>query len=81
MHETDRMKDDRTKDEKNEYERGMPQAAAQNTSFPLQMSEEEYHATEKRLKRKLDLRLMASIVFIYILNYLDRVSRSRFLEI
>jgi len=39
-----------------------------------QMSEEEYARVEKRLKRKLDLRLTAVIVFIYILNYLDRVS-------
>lgn len=38
-----------------------------------QMSDEEFHSVEKRLKRKLDIRLTAMIVFIYILNYLDRV--------
>lgn len=40
------------------------------------MSDEEYLDAEKRLKRKLDVRLMAAILFIYILNYLDRVSNS-----
>lgn len=37
------------------------------------MSNEEFRNVEKRLKRKLDIRLTAMIVFIYILNYLDRV--------
>lgn len=37
------------------------------------MSEEEFTALEKQLKRKLDIRLTSMIVFIYILNYLDRV--------
>lgn len=37
------------------------------------MSEEEYLDAEKRLKRKLDIRLMGAIWIIYILNYLDRV--------
>lgn len=37
------------------------------------MSEEEYLDAEKRLKRKLDIRLMAAIWVIYVLNYLDRV--------
>jgi hypothetical protein len=38
-----------------------------------QMSEEEFLDNEKSLKRKLDLRLTSMIVFIYILNFLDRV--------
>lgn len=38
------------------------------------LSEDELRSAEKRLKRKLDLRLTAMIVLIYILNYLDRVS-------
>jgi hypothetical protein len=38
------------------------------------MSEEEFLDDEKSLKRKLDLRLTSMIVFIYILNFLDRVS-------
>lgn len=37
------------------------------------MSEEEFATVEKRVKRKLDIRLTSMIVFIYILNYLDRV--------
>ncbi|RMZ08696.1 hypothetical protein D0864_01683 [Hortaea werneckii] len=36
------------------------------------LSEDELRSAEKRLKRKLDLRLTAMIVLIYILNYLDR---------
>lgn len=40
------------------------------------MSEEEYLDAEKRLKRKLDIRLMSAIWVIYVLNYLDRVSQA-----
>ncbi|KAI0175017.1 MFS transporter [Pestalotiopsis sp. NC0098] len=36
------------------------------------MSEEEFLAAEKRLKRKLDLRLLACVWLIFVLNYLDR---------
>lgn len=39
-----------------------------------QMSTEEFSGVEKHLKRKLDIRLTAMVVFIYILNFLDRVS-------
>lgn len=39
-----------------------------------QMSSDEFTRIEKHLKRKLDIRLTGMIVFIYILNYLDRVS-------
>lgn len=35
---------------------------------------EERHAAEKRLKAKIDLRLMPMIILMYIMNYLDRVS-------
>lgn len=35
---------------------------------------EERHAAEKRLKTKIDLRLMPMIILMYIMNYLDRVS-------
>ena len=38
-----------------------------------QMSSDDFTRIEKRLKQKLDLRLTGMIVFIYILNYLDRV--------
>lgn len=41
------------------------------------MSEEEFLAAEKRLKRKLDLRLLACVWLIFVLNYLDRVSIHR----
>jgi hypothetical protein len=35
---------------------------------------EERHAAEKRLKAKIDLRLMPMIILMYIMNYLDRAS-------
>jgi hypothetical protein len=38
-----------------------------------QMAEEEFLDNGKSLKRKLDLRLTSMVVFIYILNFLDRV--------
>lgn len=38
------------------------------------MSEEEFLDAEKQLKRKLDLRLLACVWLIFVLNYLDRVS-------
>jgi hypothetical protein len=38
---------------------------------------EERHAAEKRLKAKIDLRLMPMIILMYIMNYLDRVSLRR----
>jgi hypothetical protein len=38
--------------------------------------EERQHA-EKRLKAKIDLRLMPMIILMYIMNYLDRVSLRR----
>lgn len=36
------------------------------------MTSEEREALEKRLVRRLDIRLMPMLVLIYILNYLDR---------
>lgn len=36
------------------------------------LADEERDALEKRLVRKLDVRLMPMLVLIYILNYLDR---------
>lgn len=45
-----------------------------NRLYPAQqMSEEEFAAAEKSLKRKLDLRLTAMVWLIFVLNYLDRV--------
>lgn len=48
----------------------------QNRLAPAQaMSEEEFLDAEKKLKRKLDIRLLACVWLIFVLNYLDRVSR------
>lgn len=38
------------------------------------MSGEEFLHAEKKLKRKLDMRLLACVWLIFVLNYLDRVS-------
>lgn len=38
----------------------------------LNMSDEERAALEKRLVRKIDLRLLPMLVVMYILNYIDR---------
>jgi hypothetical protein len=48
--------------------------AEPRVAIAQQMSEEEFLDSEKSLKRKLDLRLTSMVVFIYILNFLDRVS-------
>lgn len=37
------------------------------------MTEEEFLAAEKKLTRKLDLRLLACVWVIFVMNYLDRV--------
>jgi hypothetical protein len=44
--------------------------------FIRNMTPEERHAIESKLKRKIDFRLMPMIILMYILNYLDRVSTS-----
>ncbi|KAF9872887.1 TNA1 is necessary for nicotinic acid import into the cell [Colletotrichum karsti] len=36
------------------------------------LSEEEFKALEKRLLRKVDLRMLPTMILIYIMNYLDR---------
>ena len=41
--------------------------------FIRNWTSEERHAAEKRLKAKIDLRLMPMIILMYIMNYLDRV--------
>jgi hypothetical protein len=43
------------------------------------MSQEEYLAAEKSLKWKLDCRLLSMLWLIFILNYLDRVSKTDWL--
>lgn len=37
------------------------------------MTEAEFLAAEKKLTRKLDLRLLACVWVIFVMNYLDRV--------
>ncbi|EPE09849.1 pantothenate transporter liz1 [Ophiostoma piceae UAMH 11346] len=44
----------------------------QPPAFLLNMTAEERIAMEKRLKRKIDSRLMPMIILMYILNYIDR---------
>lgn len=45
-----------------------------NRLAPAQMmSPEEFAAVEKRLKRKLDIRLLVCVWVIFVMNYLDRV--------
>jgi hypothetical protein len=39
------------------------------------MTSEERRVAENRLRRKVDFRLMPMIIVMYILNYLDRVSK------
>ena len=36
------------------------------------MTEEERNHLEIKLRRKLDLRIMPILIFLYILNYIDR---------
>ena len=40
--------------------------------FVKSLSAEERAVLEKRLMRKIDLRLMPAIIIMYILNYIDR---------
>ena len=42
------------------------------------LSPQERLELETRLKRKIDMRLLPSIILIYIMNYLDRVSLQEF---
>ncbi|KAK2736385.1 major facilitator superfamily transporter [Colletotrichum kahawae] len=49
------------------------EAHSQNRLAPAQlMSQEEFEEAEKKLKKKLDLRLLACVWLIFVLNYLDR---------
>jgi hypothetical protein len=36
------------------------------------LSVEERHELEKKLKRKIDVRLLPAVIIMYILNYIDR---------
>lgn len=36
------------------------------------MTPEEREVLEKRLKRKIDLRLLPAVIIMYIMNYIDR---------
>lgn len=61
-----------------EYSDNTPQSEAM--MIAQNMLPDEFTVVEKRLKRKLDVRLMSTIFFIYVLNYLDRVSSVLILE-
>ncbi|KAM5356738.1 hypothetical protein ACJ41O_003384 [Fusarium nematophilum] len=52
---------------------GLKDAQSQNRLAPAQlMSPDEFLEAEKSLKRKLDMRLLACVWLIFVLNYLDR---------
>jgi hypothetical protein len=54
---------------------GAKEFAEDNRLAPAQvMSEEEFLDAEKKLKKKLDTRLLACVWLIFVMNYLDRVS-------
>lgn len=42
-------------------------------AYAQNMSEEEFATIEKKIRRKLDIRLLACMWLIFVLNYLDRV--------
>ena len=44
----------------------------QPPAFLANMTDEERIQLEMKLKRKIDLRLLPSIIIMYILNYIDR---------
>lgn len=50
-------------------------SSSDNRLLPAQnLTEEEFLEAEKKLRRKLDSRLLLTMWFIFVLNYLDRVS-------
>ena len=51
-----------------------PTRTFQAPEFIRKWSPEQRLETEKRLVRKIDLRLLPMIILMYILNYIDRVS-------
>lgn len=46
--------------------------SATNGARPLDPASEEYKLMEKKLVRKIDLRLMPITILLYILNYLGK---------
>lgn len=53
----------------------------QPPDFIRNLSPEERQQLEKKLKRKIDIRLLPAIIIMYIMNYIDRyVSASRPME-
>ena len=45
---------------------------AQVPEFILSLTPEEREVLEKKLKRKIDLRLLPAVIIMYIMNYIDR---------
>lgn len=59
--------------EKKSLDRAVSTAVVRPLPASLQgMSDEGFHALEKRLVRKIDRRLLPPLIIIYIMNYLDR---------
>ncbi|KAF2972626.1 hypothetical protein GQX73_g885 [Xylaria multiplex] len=68
-HTTDDPKEECTVEERSEFK---DSAEPNRLALAQAMSEEEFLDIEKRLKRKLDLRLLLCTWLIFVLNYLDR---------
>lgn len=56
---------------------GARDPATNRLALAQNLSPEEFAIAEKKLKRKMDLRLLACMWLIFVLNYLDRVSHPR----
>ena len=54
------------------------QTRLQAPEFIRNLSPEERERLEKRLKRKIDARLLPAVIVMYILNYIDRYVYSFF---
>lgn len=52
-----------------------PSRALEAPELIRNLSPEERVRLEKKLTRKIDFRLLPAVIIMYILNYLDRVSR------
>lgn len=52
-----------------------PNRALEAPELIRNLSPEERVRLEKKLTRKIDFRLLPAVIIMYILNYLDRVSR------
>lgn len=53
-------------------DQGQTQVLVPKPEILQRLSDDELAALEKGLTRKIDLRLLPSMILIYIMNYLDR---------